>query len=180
MINRFFTIRNGLSRFGRMCLIIVALLVGNVMAPNVVMAQVTAWQPSGSGSETNPYYITVPQHLAWLKEQVEHANNDTNDPNHPVADNKYWELGNDIEWDNGSGTLNRIGNGTRPFRGHFNGNGYTINIPNGISASNTADFVGFFGMIHNTTGTTTIQNLTISTTRINGRNSSPAEKAVRN
>lgn len=45
-------------------LILLAALISAVGA----WAQVTAEKPTGDGSEANPYLLTTPAHMQWLKE----------------------------------------------------------------------------------------------------------------
>ncbi len=95
----------------------------------------TAVQPSGSGTEANPYQIASLDNLYWLTQS-------------DTAWNKYYSLTTDIDasstssWDSGSG-FTPIGNTTTEFTGTFNGNGNTISNLT-INRSSTS-YAGFFG-----------------------------------
>lgn len=91
----------------------------------------------GTGTESNPYLIESPQHLAYLADMVCAGVNDYN--------GKYFLLTQDISLSNQSWMP--IGDYNHPFKGNFDGGGHIIdscNIDN-ITLTN----VGFFGKINN-------------------------------
>ncbi len=93
--------------------------------------------PSGSGTEGDPYLITVLGNLVWMSNTVTESSD------------KYYKVMNDIDasetagWDNGKGFV-PIGENGEEFKGFFDGNnkkitGLTINRPD-------TDYIGLFGM----------------------------------
>jgi hypothetical protein len=77
------------------------------------------------------------------------------------GDNKFWELGANITWDNGSYSV--IGKPNYPFRGTFDGKGFTLTLGDVVA---TGDNFALFG---NTTNAT-IKNLNIKGVKINANN----------
>ncbi len=120
----------------------VSVLFRLMMAAAVVFAFLgcasaqTAVTPSGSGTEADPYQITVLGNLVWMSDTV------------ASSPGKYYKMMNDIDasetakWDGGKGFV-PIGRDTARFEGVFDGNnkkitGLTINRPD-------TDSIGLFG-----------------------------------
>ncbi len=132
----------------------VSALLRLMMAASVVFAshgcgsvQTPPATPLGSGTEADPYQITVLGNLVWMNDTV------------TSSLGKYYKMMNDIDasetakWDSGKGFV-PIGSDTRPFKGIFDGNnkkitGLTIDRPN-------TECIGLFGM---TDAGSTIKNL---------------------
>nr|MCS5651932.1 hypothetical protein [Candidatus Neomarinimicrobiota bacterium] len=95
----------------------------------------TADQPSGSGTETDPYFIANLENLYWITENSGEWD-------------KYYIQTSDIDasstsaWDEGQG-FTPMGNNSIKFTGSYDGSGYTINGLN-INRPSTA-FIGLFG-----------------------------------
>ena len=75
----------------------------------------------GNGTKENPYQITKGSELAYLKQLVEESHTEE-------LQNKYFIITQDIDlggnnWQ-GIGTI--VGNETRAFTGHIDGQGYSI------------------------------------------------------
>ena len=104
----------------------------------------------GDGSSSKPYLIGNGEELAYFANQV---NNGTN------YDGKYFQLIGDI--DLGNNTWTPIGTSSNPFRGIFNGAGYTISnakISTPTSHSRQEYGYGIFGFIGNGSSRTIIEN----------------------
>ncbi len=141
----------------------VSALLRLMMAAAVVFAFLssasaqTAVTPAGSGTEADPYQITVVGNLVWMGDTV------------ASSSGKYYKLMNDIDasetakWDGGKGFV-PIGNDAARFKGVFDGNnkkitGLTIKRPD-------TDLVGLFGM---TDVGSMIKNLGLENFTITGR-----------
>ena len=96
----------------------------------------------GEGTESNPYIITTPEQLAALTISVNAGNTNYN--------NKYYELGNDIDlsnYQNGEGWIPIGISSTNSFRGNFDGNFKKITGLK-INRSETSTFyAGLFGYV---------------------------------
>jgi hypothetical protein len=109
---------------------------------------------SGSGTETNPFIITNAAQLQEMRYSLY----------------AWYQLGNDINasetrtWNSGEGFI-PVGDGTHPFVGHLQGNGFTI-IRLKIYRINT-DYVGLFGKVSTNA---TIQDVTLTEPNVVGRN----------
>lgn len=112
-------------------------------------------EPSGSGTEIDPYQIASLGNLRWLSENEEEWD-------------KYYIQTNDIDatitsgWDEGNGFI-PIGNNLNTFTGSYDGNGYVIdalyiNRP-------TENYVGLFGF----TKDVIIENLGLTNVDITGK-----------
>lgn len=109
----------------------------------------------GNGTRNNPYQISTPNQLAYLADMVCGGLNE--------YDGNYFILTTDLNFNNLSWVP--IGDNNHPFKGHFDGNGHTINNIN-ISNSNYY-YQGLFGFIQSDT----IKNLIVSTTTNGGMTS---------
>lgn len=112
----------------------------------------------GSGTNADPYLITNADELAYIAEQ---ANNGTS------YDGVYFELITDINLNNRVWTP--IGDYNNPFKGIFDGNGYTIanatiSLPTSLP-TNVSSY-GFFGSIGDSNSKTSIKNLQIDNIKI--------------
>ena len=110
---------------------------------SVTLTPSAAWdgaeqeQPSGSGTQTDPYQIGSGAELAWLADRVNNASGVTK---------LYVELTDDIDLGNQPWTpIGKFGYGSsdRSFSGSFRGNGHTVK---GLNAS--AEYAGLFGSIN--------------------------------
>ena len=89
---------------------------------------------AGSGSQNDPFIITTGEQLYRLAKDVKSG---------VPYSGQYFKLGNSI--DLGGHEWTPIGNSTTPFKGHFDGNGYTIY---GLSSQNDLnDYAGLFGKV---------------------------------
>lgn len=105
----------------------------------------------GDGTSSKPYLIGDGNELAYLANQV---NNGTN------YDGKYFQLIGDI--DLGGNAWTPIGTSSNPFRGIFNGAGFTISngkISTPTSHSRQEYGYGIFGFIGNGSSRTIIENV---------------------
>lgn len=99
----------------------------------------------GNGTKENPYQITKGSELAYLKQLVEECHTEE-------LQNKYFIITQDIDlggnnWQ-GIGTI--VGNETRAFTGHIDGQGYSIknfDIETPTIIDNT-DYYGFFNIVN--------------------------------
>ncbi|MBQ3740609.1 MAG: InlB B-repeat-containing protein, partial [Bacteroidales bacterium] len=91
----------------------------------------------GNGTQTNPYLIETPQHLAFLSDMV----------NAGVSNyqGQYFLLTQDISLSNQSWVP--IGDATHPFKGHFNGGGHIIDSV--LIDNNNYNNRGLWGYIDN-------------------------------
>ncbi|MCL2336515.1 MAG: hypothetical protein FWC60_03730 [Firmicutes bacterium] len=115
----------------------------------------------GNGTSADPFIIATSEQLAQLASEV---NSGT-----VSSEVYYYRLGNTIDlsspinYSSGQGWI-PIGTGDNPFRGHFDGAGYTIsglfiNTPD-------IDYVGLFGYISGSTAA--VKNLNVSVTNVVG------------
>ena len=109
-------------------------------------------QPSGTGSETDPYQIGTAAELAWLANEVNTKSNNSGDYSavltadidlgyHPWTSIGFYANGNN-----------------RNYRGVFDGKGYTVSGLYVTEAHN--GYAGLFGYISNSS--TVIKNLTVA------------------
>ena len=120
----------------------------------------------GSGTESDPYLISTPEHLIYFNEEVTIKKIDTTGVYYQLTDDIDFS-GYDTDSDDTNGNFSPIGYsksfGDRNyFKGTFDGNGHTISnieiiLPN-------QDYVGFFGYIDSAT----IQNLGLENIRVEG------------
>lgn len=82
----------------------------------------------GSGTESSPYTLSNSADMDAFKQRIESGN----------YNDKYWKVTQDITWAIGHG----IGTKDRPFKGTFDGGGYTVNI--GSISARDLDYIGFF------------------------------------
>ena len=90
----------------------------------------------GNGTQSNPFQIETPQHLAYLSEMVSAGVSN--------YQNQYFLLTQDISL--GNQTWVPIGDFYHPFKGHFNGGGHTIDS---IFVNSSQNYKGLFGIIDN-------------------------------
>ena len=89
---------------------------------------------AGSGTQNAPFIITTGEQLYRLAKDVRSG---------VPYSGQYFKLGNSI--DLGGHEWTPIGNSTTPFKGHFDGNGYTIY---GLSIQNDLNgYAGLFGKV---------------------------------
>ena len=89
---------------------------------------------AGSGSQNDPFIITTGEQLYRLAKDVNSG---------VPYSGQYFKLANSI--DLGGHEWTPIGNSTTPFKGHFDGNGYTIY---GLSIQNDLNgYAGLFGKV---------------------------------
>ena len=107
---------------------------------------------AGSGSQNDPFVITTGEQLYKLAKDVNSG---------VPYSGQYFKLGNSI--DLGGHEWTPIGNSTTAFKGHFDGNGYTIY---GLSIQN--DLNGYAGLFGRVKGSK-ISGLIISEANISGQ-----------
>lgn len=107
---------------------------GSETAVPVWSGSVASAFESGYGTETEPYIIKTGEQLALLAQQVNAGT---------AYSGNYFKLSNSINL--GGHEWTPIGNSTTPFKGHFDGNGYTIY---GLSIQNDLNgYAGLFGKV---------------------------------
>ena len=133
-----------------LCIALVALMLV-VLASFEVSAAITPERTfaGGSGTAGDPYVIKTEGQLAYFANQVNGGNS---------FSNKYIVLGANIVWNSGSLDNWRdtspanmwvpIGTSSSPFKGNFDGNGYTVS---GIYYKGDSSNVGFFGFVTDAT-----------------------------
>ncbi len=113
------------------------------------------------GSASKPYLITTPAGLDLLAKKV----NGTDGYTANNYSGKYFELGDDIDYDNTKeNNYTAIGTDSHPFSGKFDGKGYKVS---GIRIDKNERYQAIFGYISGGT----VKNLTVDDTRINIGNS---------
>lgn len=105
-------------------------------------------QPSGKGTESNPYQITSKDELIWFAEQVNDGQNDI-----------CAKLMNDIDLNDVVWTP--IGNNTTPYKGTFDGQEVTLS---GLNGQGEDDYQGLFGYCKNAT----IKNIVTTNGNVKG------------
>ena len=101
----------------------------------------TAEQPSGSGTEPDPYLVANLENLYWMTE------------NSGEWDKYYIQTSNidassTSAWDEGQG-FTPMGNSSTKFTGFYNGDGYTIN---GLTINRpSTNYIGLFGYANGST-----------------------------
>ena len=102
-------------------------------------------KPEGEGSESSPYLIALPEHLAWLTNQVAKGNETEaycrQIANIDMSNTKNVAEDKALEWF-------PIGTDSHPFKGYYNGNGYSISIN---SRGSQSKYYGLFGVTENAT-----------------------------
>ena len=98
----------------------------------------------GTGTKEDPYLISSKADLLYIRYELD----------------AYFKLTCDIDLEGAEWTP--IGSLDKPFKGHFDGNGFTIS--NFVVSQGSSDYVGFFGAVHNAV----IINLTLSGMTIEG------------
>ena len=124
------------------------LLVACVCLPAKAWAVIT-----GNGSQALPYTINGIDDLNTFRTYIYNANSAY------IGDNIHWKLTTDIS----TGSFTRLSYNGRPFRGHFDGGGFTIAMSS-LPGMNT-NYNGFFGHTDNCS----IRNLTITASYIDGQ-----------
>ena len=120
---------------------------------------------AGDGSQSSPYIIEYPSQLDLLAKKV----NGTDGYTANVFNGKYFELGDDIEYDyrtlgENESNYEAIGNNSHKFAGHFDGKNYTIS---GIRIYKGGDnYQGLFGYIDNAE----VKNVILADATITGCN----------
>lgn len=118
----------------------------------------------GSGTESDPYLISTPEHLIYFNEEVTIKKIDTTGVYYQLTDDIDFS-GYDTDTNSSNGNWTPLGTSSIPFKGTFDGQGYTISnikviLPN-------QDYVGFFGYANSAT----IQNLGLENVVIEGNES---------
>lgn len=114
---------------------------------------------AGSGSESDPYQVSMPVHLQLLSQQVENGISYTD---------KYFKMSGDIDCSTLTSRFIPIGNSEdAAFNGVFDGNGKTIQGLNIIAGD--IDNVGLFGFV-DSTGVVRNLNLTACSLLSSGEN----------
>ena len=120
--------------------------IGAVLVP---LTTINSLALSGAGTESSPYIIASSDDLKSFRDSVNNGNS---------FEGCYFRVENDIDLK--YGTFSPIGaKSTTPFKGHFDGNGHTINGLL-VAVSNTsaiASRVGLFGYVSGAT----IKNITV-------------------
>lgn len=102
-------------------------------------------KPEGEGTESSPYLIALPEHLGWLTNQVANGNETEaycrQIANIDMSNTKNVAEDKTLEWF-------PIGTETNPFKGYYNGNGYSISIN---SRGSQSKYYGLFGVTENAT-----------------------------
>ena len=121
---------------------------------NLNLLAQTAEQPSGSGTETDPYLVSTLNNLYWITENS-------------VEWDKYYLQTSDIDasstsaWDDGQG-FTPVGNNSIKFTGSYDGSVYTIS---GLTINRpSTNYTGLFGY----TNGSTINNLGVINVNITG------------
>jgi hypothetical protein len=135
----------------------ILLIITCVLMLNQVARAQTETPPAlGDGTADNPYQIATLENLYWMRQNT-----------------AQWGAGlhyiqtNDIDasetqsWSHNG--WNPIGNNTTPWKGNYNGQGYTIDGL--LIRRTTVDYVGLFGVVENSV----IKNLGLTNVNINGR-----------
>ena len=152
--------------------IISLLTVISLVLSMLVVSAFAAWDgttvatafASGAGTEADPYVIATPEQLAYLAQSVKGGE---------TYEGKFLALGADV--DLGGKEWLPIGlykyEGTSgndfPFKGSFDGKGYTVsNFV--VTAGNNTVYAGFFGYAGGST--CVIKNLTIAKANVAGKN----------
>ncbi|MDP6770407.1 MAG: right-handed parallel beta-helix repeat-containing protein, partial [Anaerolineales bacterium] len=130
-------------------------LVSSLIIFNTVLIAQTAEQPSGSGTEADPYQISTLNNLYWITQNSDEWG-------------KYYKQTADIDasgtssWDNNAG-FSPIGGLTTKFTGTYDGQGYTID---GLTIDRSStDRGGLFG----STNGATISNVGVINVSIKGQ-----------
>lgn len=99
----------------------------------------------GNGTKENPYQITKGSEFAYLKQLVEENSIEE-------LQNKYFILMQDVDLggNNWQGIGTTVGDETRTFTGHFDGQGYSIKNFNIETPTiiNNVDYYGFFNIVN--------------------------------
>ena len=102
-------------------------------------------KPEGEGTESSPYLIALPEHLAWLTNQVANGNETEaycrQIANIDMSNTKNISQDKTLEWF-------PIGTDSHPFKGYYNGNGYSLRI---TSSGTQSNYYGLFGVTENAT-----------------------------
>ncbi len=102
-------------------------------------------KPEGEGTESSPYLIALPEHLAWLTNQVAKGNETEaycrQIANIDMSNTKNVAEDKTLEWF-------PIGTDSHPFKGNYNGNGYSLRI---TSSGTQSNYYGLFGVTENAT-----------------------------
>ena len=102
-------------------------------------------KPEGEGTESSPYLIALPEHLAWLTNQVAKGNEAEaycrQIANIDMSNTKNISQDKTLEWF-------PIGTDSHPFKGNYNGNGYSLRI---TSSGTQSNYYGLFGVTESAT-----------------------------
>ena len=102
-------------------------------------------KPEGEGTESSPYLIALPEHLAWLTNQVAKGNETEaycrQIANIDMSNTKNVAEDKTLEWF-------PIGTDSHPFKGNYNGNGYSLRI---TSSGTQSNYYGLFGVTESAT-----------------------------
>lgn len=85
---------------------------------------VTDKKPLGEGTEKNPYLISTKEELVWAKNSVNYFSEEGSANGYENKSTAHFKLTADIDLEGNE--WEPMGNDIVPFRGHFDGNGYTI------------------------------------------------------
>ena len=129
-------------------------LYASLLFLNLSLLAQTADQPSGSGTENDPYLVGTLNNLYWLTQNSGEWD-------------KYYVQTSDIDasstsaWDEGQG-FTPVGNNSTKFAGSYDGSGYTIS---GLTINRpSTNHTGLFGY----TNGSTINNLGVINVNITG------------
>ena len=114
--------------------------------------------PAADGSSNQPYLIGSKTALDLLAKHV----NGTDGHTANEFENKYFLQTADITYDGSENNYTPIGKSNRYFRGHYDGDGYSVS---GININTTGNDVGLFGNVY-TPGT--VENVILANSTIKG------------
>ena len=147
--------------------------VSNLTATNgatvTLYAQWTAIPWTGSGTKEDPWKIQYPSQLDLLAQRVNTGTGD--DFAFSGYNGKYFQLANDITYDNSTNNYTPIGyfksnSEMAWFSGTFNGQGYTVSGINVTRTGSTAaaDNIGLFGYVRQGT----VENVVLASSTFTG------------
>ena len=156
-----------ITSFAALFVVVFSFLLINIITGKITFGESDAWDgetvatsfSSGNGTKENPYIISSPEEFVFFKNSIEGLD-------YEAYQEKYYELSADLNF--GSHQISSIGikeeETEKIFKGHFNGNGYTIsNIDiTGSNIDNTL-YYGLFSVVDNVS----ITNLNINNYSVN-------------
>jgi len=169
IIKKFFAKNKGIKIIALFCIFSILAGVGTIVFMNQKGNSGAAWdgstkKPSGSGTEDNPYIISLPANLAWIAQQT---NADSS-----WSNGKYFKQTADLDLGGVQNSNGSYDNSTSKqwapisnFRGIYDGGGYKIS--NLYINSSSYQYAGLFGRIENAT----IKNVHISSGSVYNSNS---------